>query len=1274
MHTAGSVRFVMAGQIIEVRDFDPQLTVLDWLRTRASRPGSKEGCAEGDCGACTVVLGEPVDGKSRIRYRSVNSCIQLLAMLDGRQLITVEDLQASDRSLHPVQQAMVDQHGSQCGFCTPGFVMSLFSMYHQPESGATAATERWRLDEDLAGNLCRCTGYAPILRAASQALTDPQPDRFTCEETETLDLLHSIQRNQCLRLEFGKRLYFAPVSIDELCELLAQYPDAVMVAGATDVGLWITKQQRVMNTVIYLGRVTGLQTLNINESAECLEIGAAVSYSDAMDSLAGLYPEFRPLLSRLGATQVRNAGTIGGNIANGSPIGDMPPPLIALNARLVLRSMNGQRNIRLQDFFIEYGRQDLHPGECVEKVLLPLPSPQQLFRVYKLSKRFEQDISSVCGAFSLEQDGELISSARICFGGMAGVPKRASACEAALTGQEWNQETVGKAQAALSQDFEPISDWRASDSYRMCAAQNLLQRFFLETSGKANLRLEDSHRSCVQAFSPGPPGPGQAAEVRAVHNPIAHDSAVKHVTGEAVYVDDILEPSGLLHVYVGTSSCAHGRITAMDLSRVESFPGVAAVITARDIPGLNDVSPMHTLDEEILCSGEIQFHGQVLFAVAADDRDTARRAARLAVVEVDALPAILDIETALEHASWVDDPHEMKRGDARAAITASAHRLSGELETGGQDHFYLEGQASMAIPLEDGDLLIQSSSQHPSELQHLTAQALDRPDNAVTVEVRRMGGAFGGKETQAAQWAIIAALVASRTGRPAKIRLDRDDDMISTGKRHDFLIRYDVGFDSEGRIEGIDLELAARCGMAADLSGPISDRAMFHCDNAYYLPNVNVKSWRCRSNTVSNTALRGFGGPQGMMGIERVIDAIAAHLGKDPFEVRQLNLYGRDERNVTPYHMTIEDNVLPELLADLATRSDYRQRREEIAEFNRESTPMKRGIALTPVKFGISFTTTFLNQAGALVHVYKDGSIHLNHGGTEMGQGLMTKVAQVVADGFRVGLDRIKISPTNTGKVPNTSATAASSGSDMNSMAALDAVRKIKQRLRVYAAGRYGVGEEEVVFEYEKVIIGGQTRTFPELVMEAYLGRVSLSATGFYRTPKIHYDRKTASGRPFLYFAYGAAVSEVEVDTLTGEHRLRRVDILHDVGRSLNPALDLGQIEGGFVQGAGWLTSEELWWDEDGGLRTHSPSTYKIPTGGDLPAVLNVDIWEQGRNREPTIHRSKAVGEPPLMLAISVHSAICQAISSIAPAGQWPDLDAPATPEKVLMCIRDLQG
>jgi xanthine dehydrogenase large subunit len=558
-------------------------------------------------------------------------------------------------------------------------------------------------------------------------------------------------------------------------------------------------------------------------------------------------------------------------------------------------------------------------------------------------------------------------------------------------------------------------------------------------------------------------------------------------------------------------------------------------------------------------------------------------------------------------------------------------------------------------------------------VQHLIAHALDRPSNAVTVEVRRMGGGFGGKETQAAQWAIIAAVAAIKTGRAAKFRLDRDDDMIMTGKRHPFRIDYEVGFDDTGRIRGIEFVQAADCGFSADLSGAIADRAMFHADNGYYLDNVRITSYRCKTNLVSNTAFRGFGGPQGMMGIEQVIDVIARHLGKDPLEIRKRNLYGKGERDVTPYHMTVEDNILPELIAELETSSDYRQRREQIKAFNAASTYLKKGLALTPVKFGISFTMTHLNQAGALLHVYTDGSVHLNHGGTEMGQGLFIKVAQVVAEELQVDLDRVKITATNTAKVPNTSATAASSGSDINGMAARAAARTIKERLIAFAAEKYDVPAADIAFLPNRVRVGADEIPFADLVKQAWMARISLSATGYYATPKIHYDRATASGRPFYYFAYGAAASEVIVDTLTGEYKTTRVDILHDVGSSLNPAVDLGQIEGGFIQGMGWLTSEELWWDDKGHLRTHAPSTYKIPACSDRPADFRIKLVDGRPNREETIYRSKAVGEPPLMLAISVFRALSDAVASLADYRILPDLDAPATPERVLMAIEDIR-
>ncbi|WP_119678875.1 xanthine dehydrogenase molybdopterin binding subunit [Indioceanicola profundi] len=761
-----------------------------------------------------------------------------------------------------------------------------------------------------------------------------------------------------------------------------------------------------------------------------------------------------------------------------------------------------------------------------------------------------------------------------------------------------------------------------------------------------------------------------------VHEPRLHDSAIRHVTGEATYVDDIREPAGLLHLCLGLSEKAHARVLELDLTAVRAHPGVVAVLTAGDVPGVNDISCMGRMDEPLFAGELVEHVGQPLFAVAAETRGAARHAARLARVRYEELPAILDIQAAKQAGSKVVfPPMTLTRGDAAAAIAAAPHRLAGSLAMGGQEHFYLESQAAMAVPGEDGEMLLHVSTQHPSEVQHVVAHILGLSTAAVTVEVRRMGGGFGGKETQANLFAAAAALAARVTGRPAKLRPDRDDDMVVTGKRHDFEVDYTVGFDDAGRILGADFRFAARAGYAADLSGPISDRALFHCDNAYHYGAVTATALPLKTNTQSNTAFRGFGGPQGMVAAERVIEEVAYALGMDPLDVRRANLYGM-AGTTTPYHQEVEDwPVLHRLLDQLERDSGYRARRQDIRRFNQASPVLKKGIALTPVKFGISFTNTAYNQAGALLHVYRDGSVQLNHGGTEMGQGLFVKVAQVVASELQIDIGRIRHQATNTGKVPNTSATAASSGSDLNGMAARDAARTVKGRLVAFAAERFGVEEAEVRFQSSRVLVGEKADLgFAELVEMAYQARIQLSATGFYKTPKIHWDRKSGRGRPFYYFAYGASVSEVTIDTLTGEYRVDRVDILHDVGTSLNPAIDVGQLEGGFVQGMGWLTMEELWWDAAGRLRTHSPSTYKIPACSDRPRIFNVKLLEDQPNREETIHRSKAVGEPPVMLAISVLHALSDAVASVADHRHPPRLDAPATPERVLMAVERLKA
>jgi xanthine dehydrogenase large subunit len=768
-----------------------------------------------------------------------------------------------------------------------------------------------------------------------------------------------------------------------------------------------------------------------------------------------------------------------------------------------------------------------------------------------------------------------------------------------------------------------------------------------------------------------PDAGGAVSSTLVVHRSTKHDSADKHVAGAAPYIDDLPEPSNLLHLYAYGSARAHARIARLDLAAVRAAPGVAVVLTAADVPGKNDISPF-SADEGLFADGEVMFMGQPLFAVAAESLPKARAAAALAVVDYDDLPVIRTVAQARAAGAVIEPAQVMREGDARAAMADASVRVEGVLGMGGQEHFYLEGQVALALPGEDGDVHVFSSTQHPTETQHLLGRILGRPDNAITVEVRRMGGGFGGKETQSVQWAAMAALAAVKTGRPAKMRLDRDDDFAMTGKRHDFETRYALGLDPDGRVRAAEIELDSRCGCSADLSAAINDRAMFHADNCYALPAVEIVSHRWRTHTVSNTAFRGFGGPQGMMVIERAMDAAAIRLGLDPLDVRKRNLYGV-AGDLTPYGQTVEDAVALEIIEELELSSDYRARRAAIARWNAANTAIKRGLALTPVKFGISFTNTALNQAGALVHIYADGSIHLNHGGTEMGQGLNIKVAQVVAEVFQVPLSVIKISATRTDKVPNTSATAASSGSDLNGMAAFNAAGAIKDRLIAFAAERHDCAPETVRFTLNGVEAGGVLVPFKEVVHAAYWGRISLSAAGYYRTPQIHYDRTMHKGRPFFYFAYGAACSEVAIDTRTGESRVLRVDILHDVGRSLNPAIDLGQIEGGFIQGMGWLTTEELVWNEAGRLTTHAPSTYKIPTAGDRPDVFNIRLWDRGENVAPTIHRSKAVGEPPLMLAISVFSALTDAVASVGAYRVMPNLDAPATPERILWAVEDVR-
>ncbi len=756
----------------------------------------------------------------------------------------------------------------------------------------------------------------------------------------------------------------------------------------------------------------------------------------------------------------------------------------------------------------------------------------------------------------------------------------------------------------------------------------------------------------------------------AIGQSFAHESALKQVTGKAVYIDDKPEAINSLHAYPVLSTITCGHIVSIDTREALSIKGVVDIYSAKDIPGKNDVGPVFSGDI-LLTDDKIEYHSQPILLVVASSYQTARIAASKVKIEYQQTAAVLDIKQAMAEQHWVRPPHALHRGEPQQAINDAKHQINGELYVGGQEHFYLEGQVSTATPTEDGGMFIESSSQHPSEVQHLVAKILNKPFNYVTVEMRRMGGGFGGKETQAAPWACLAALAAFYTGKSVKIRLARGDDFKVTGKRHPFYNTYQVGFDDEGLITGVDIDINGYCGYSADLSDAIVDRALFHADNAYYYPAAHINGNRCKTNTVSNTAFRGFGGPQGMIVAEQIVDDIAYYLGKDPLHIRKLNLYtpGRD---ITPYKQKVEQFILQDMIAKMEVEADYWARKASIESFNQHSPIIKKGLSLTPVKFGISFTVQHLNQAGALVVIYADGSVHVNHGGTEMGQGLHTKIAQIVAQAFSIDMQHVLVNATRTDKVPNTSPTAASSGTDLNGMAALNAANTIKERLLTFASEHFAVKVDSLQLVNNQLIHEKGQISFPELINLAYLNRISLSSTGFYATPEIYYDREKAEGHPFFYYAYGIALSEVEVDVLTGENSVTRVDILHDVGNSINPALDIGQIEGGFIQGMGWLTTEDLSWNDKGQLASNAPATYKIPAIGDTPAEFNVTLYDS-QNPATTVFKSKAVGEPPFMLGISVWSALRNAVASITDYQFAPSLNTPATAECILGAVQVAQ-
>jgi xanthine dehydrogenase molybdopterin binding subunit/xanthine dehydrogenase small subunit len=1248
--------FTLNGRKVRVEGANPTTTLLDYLRS-SGRTGSKQGCAEGDCGACTVAVVER-DASGKATYRGVNSCIALLPMFAGREVVTVEGLAKEGGALHPVQAAMVDHYGSQCGYCTPGFVMSLFEGYYRAD--CKGARE---MSDQLCGNLCRCTGYRPIRDAAiaslehrDAAVRDGAPDPFR----ERLGA--PVPAPAALDYEAAEQRFVRPASLAGLFDALARHGNARLVAGATEIGVDVTKKFASFPCLVSTDGIAELAGISSTDSAWRIGAGATLTAID--EALGTEYPSLSKMFRVFASRQIRNRATLGGNLATASPIGDGAPALLSLDAELVLASAKGRRSVPLSDFFTAYRKTHLRAGEIILEILLPRILKGGLARrsdFLKVSKRRELDISIVAAAFSVDTDAEgVVRRARLAFGGVAATPVRARRAEAALEGRTLAGAAAAVA-AILAEEFKPIDDVRGGAAYRRGLIVSLWEKFVSGDTSLAQDGALDFKRGsdCVPAD-----------ESRALR----HESSVGHVTGRALYADDTAQRRPMLDLWPVCSPHAHARILKRDATGARAMPGVECVLMAEDIPGHNQVGTGH--DEPLFADTEVKYHGQVIAVVVGNSIRACRAAAAAVVVEYEPLPHLVGIREAVAQGSFHTPPHTLARGDYGAGLAHAPLRLDGEFSFGGQEHFYLETQAAWAEAGEEGSVFVSSSTQHPMEIQAVVADVIGESRSRVVVQSPRMGGGFGGKETQGNAFAAMVALASLKTRRPVRIQLDRDLDMMITGKRHPFYAKFSVGYDGEGTLLAAAVDLYADGGWSLDLSQPVLDRALFHLDNSYYIPAARFTGLIGKTNVASNTAFRGFGGPQGMLVMEEVIDRIARRLGLAPEVVRGRNLYrGRGETNTTHYLQEIGDNRLQTVWAQVQKEAGFAERRRSVDAWNAAHARVKRGLAVTPLKFGISFTLTHYNQAGALVLLYVDGTAQVNHGGTEMGQGLHTKVLGVAMRELGLPASRIRMMPTATDKVPNTSATAASSGADLNGAAVRNACVALRERLRPVAAAVLSsksgspVDPSAVTFADGRISGGGSDADLADVCFKAHMERISLSQTGYYATPGIQWDWSTASGRPFQYFACGAAVAEVEVDGYNGMHRVIRLDAVQDVGDSLNPGVDLGQIEGGIVQGIGWLTREELLWDRQGRLMTHSASTYQIPAISDAPLEMHVTLLPKAA-QEGTIHGSKASGEPPLMLAFSVREALRDAVAAYGAKGGEIPLPSPATGEAIFAAIR----
>ncbi|RZF38598.1 hypothetical protein LSTR_LSTR010931 [Laodelphax striatellus] len=1336
VQTSSELVFFVNGKKVVDKNVDPEWTLLYYIRNKLRLCGTKLGCAEGGCGACTVMVSKFNHQTRKIIHQAVNACLSPVCSVHGQAVTTVEGIGSTGTRLHPVQQRIALAHGSQCGFCTPGIVMSMYALLRHITANSRRKPTMHDLEVTFQGNLCRCTGYRPIIEGfrtfteeweqaqragamngengcgmgeqccrrtgKSPPLTNGAATAngvaATCNGngTETSQDVNrpaalfdaseflpydpsqepifppelQIERkydSQYLVIPGSRATWYRPTSLQELLLLKNKFPHGKIINGNTEVGIEVKFKNFVYPVLIQPSQVAELSEITV--LPEGVKVGAAVTMSDLesfiVEHLASIKEnkgavlrEIKNMLHWFAGKQIRNVAAIGGNLMTGSAISDLNPILMAAGCEL-------------HHFWTGYRKNVIQPNELLTHIFIPYTNENQYFKAYKQAKRREDDIAIVNAAFNLTMNGDVVEKLVIAYGGMAPTTVLATKTGQWAAGKRWGSDFLEGIYQKLVEEL-PLDPGAPGGviQYRRSLTLSLFFKFYLETSQAleqkgVKVSIGERFRSGKDAFVSEIPKSSQYYQVvpnsqekeDLIGRPVVHQSAFKQATGEAKYCDDMPRCEGELYMALVTSTRPRAKIIAVDRTEALAQPGVVAFFCADDIDAKSNFFGHIVPDEMVFAANEVSAVGQVIGAIIADNQINAQRAAKLVKIEYEDIhPAIITIEDAIREESYYcgkGGPRRLLKGDPEGAFARAEHTLEGEVRIGGQEHFYLETNASLAIPRgEDDEMELICSTQHPTDVQQMVAHMLNIPSNRVVVKVKRLGGGFGGKESRSNVVALPLVFAASRLKRPIRCMLDRDEDIVMSGQRHPFLGRYKVAFDSSGKITACHVKLYNNAGNTADLSDPVMERAMLHFENCFYIENVACYGYVCKTNVISNTAFRGFGGPQGMFVGETMIRQIAAYLNKDVVELSELNMYR--EGQATHFNQELKYCTLTRCWEQVLKDANFEQRKQQVEQFNREHRWRKRGVSVVPTKFGIAFTSLFLNQAGALVHIYMDGSVLISHGGTEMGQGLHTKMLQVASRALNIPVDLIHISETSTDKVPNTSATAASSGSDLNGMAILYACETLLERLKPYKDAN-------------------PKGTWKDWVHKAFFDRVSLSAAGFYKTPDIGYNFQTNTGMAFSYFTYGAAVSEVEIDCLTGDHQVRRTDIVMDLGESLNPAIDIGQIEGGFMQGYGMFTIEEMLHSPAGSPYTRGPGSYKIPGFTDIPIEFNVSLLKGAPNKR-AVYSSKAVGEPPLFLASSVFFAIYEAVKAArletGLSGHFR-FDSPATSARIRMACAD---